>query len=65
MGRTVSRQDCKVVQVKRQTCARVSSECKRRLTVLDERMAVMNDAGLLMEKLTNTSVDELCNKSYY
>lgn len=45
----MSRQDGKVVQVKRQTCARVSSECKRRLVVLDEQIARMSDRELFAE----------------
>jgi hypothetical protein len=49
MERRATRQDGKVVQVKRQACARVSAECKRRLAVLDERMGRMSDEQLLAE----------------
>jgi hypothetical protein len=49
MGWTVARQDGKVVQVKLRSCARVSNECKRRLVVLDERMAWMSDRELFTE----------------
>ncbi len=49
MGGRVRRQDGKVVQVKRQTYARVSNECERRLAVLDERMAWMSDRELFDE----------------
>jgi hypothetical protein len=41
--RVSSRQDGKVVQVKRRSCARVSNECKCRLVVLDERMAQIKE----------------------